>query len=192
MAPMADLPPPPPPFASRFSPWPRRDSYYSEDDADALHRVKADSAVALRGRGASAYLDGESLIAAARRAGCEAIHPGYGFLSENAAFASQCEDAGLVFVGPSTQALGLFGDKASAVMHARTRGVPTARTSDGACDLSAALEFAESLNGAGVLIKAVAGGGGRGMRVVSDLGTFDEAWRRCASEAAAAFGSGEL
>jgi acetyl/propionyl-CoA carboxylase alpha subunit/acetyl-CoA carboxylase carboxyltransferase component len=165
---------------------------YSEDDADALHRVKADSAIALPGRGASAYLDGESLIAAAKAAGCEAIHPGYGFLSEAAAFAGRCEDAGLVFAGPSTRALGLFGDKARAVEHARSRDVPTARTSDGACDLAGALEFAESLNGAGVLIKAVAGGGGRGMRIVRDFGTFAETWRRCASEAAAAFGSGEL
>ena len=82
---------------------------FSEDDAKSLHVVRADEALPLRGVGAAAYLDGEQIIALAQQAGCEAIHPGYGFLSENAGFARRCAEAGIIFVGPRPELLELFG-----------------------------------------------------------------------------------
>src|SRR5437899_1834210 len=85
---------------------------FSEDDATSLHVRRVDKAVALKGRGAAAYLDIAGIIAAARGAGCDALHPGYGFLSENAAFAKACAEAGIAFVGPTPGQLELFGDKA--------------------------------------------------------------------------------
>src|SRR5271170_6758382 len=84
---------------------------FSEDDASSLHTRKADEARPLNGMGASAYLDGEQIVELAKAAGCEAIHPGYGFLSENAGFAKRCQEAGITFVGPRTEVLELFGDK---------------------------------------------------------------------------------
>ncbi len=166
---------------------------YAEDDRAALHVVKADRAVALPGRGVSAYLDAAALVAAAREAGCDAVHPGYGFLSENAAFARACIDAGLTFVGPAPQALELFGDKVRALALAASCDVPIAAGSAGAVTLDDGRDFLDRLGpGGAVMIKAVAGGGGRGMRVVRDAAQLDEAWRRCASEARAAFGLGDL
>lgn len=164
---------------------------YSRDDVDALHVVKADVSAVLDGEGPSAYLDGPGLIAAAKRTGCDAIHPGYGFLSENTGFARLCADAGLVFIGPSPACLALFGDKAKALAHAASTGAPVARSSGEAVGLEAGRAYAASFGG-GVLIKAAAGGGGRGMRVVRDMAGFDEAWQRCASEAKRAFGSADL
>src|SRR5689334_2259035 len=87
---------------------------YSEDDANALHPLRTDEAVPLPGTGPRAYLDGAALLAAARAVGADAVHPGYGFLSENAAFARQCAQAGVQFIGPSPRVLDLFGDKARA------------------------------------------------------------------------------
>ncbi|MGE3918442.1 MAG: biotin carboxylase N-terminal domain-containing protein, partial [Hyphomicrobiaceae bacterium] len=87
---------------------------YPADDAASLHRAKADEAIELPGRGVAAYLDGESIVAAARKAGATAIHPGYGFLSENAGFARRCAEAGLTFVGPTPDTLDRFGDKHAA------------------------------------------------------------------------------
>src|SRR5882757_1889333 len=97
---------------------------FSEDDATSLHVRRVDEAIALTGRGAAAYLDIGTIIAAARAAGCDAIHPGYGFLSENAAFAKACVEAGIAFVGPTPVQLELFGDKARARAHAAKCGVP--------------------------------------------------------------------
>src|SRR6187455_2426490 len=97
---------------------------YSEDDARSLHVRRADQAVALRGSGPRAYLDAEQVVAAALAAGCDAIHPGYGFLAENADFARRCAAAGVVFVGPLPETLELFGDKARAREVARDCGVP--------------------------------------------------------------------
>src|SRR5579883_464669 len=95
---------------------------FSEDDARSLHIRKADEAHPLRGRGPAAYLDGEQLIAVARAARCDAVHPGYGFLSEQALFARQCAEAGLIFVGPQPDVLELFGDKGRARALARDIG----------------------------------------------------------------------
>jgi acetyl/propionyl-CoA carboxylase alpha subunit len=95
---------------------------HSEDDQRALHVLKADTAVALRGVGARAYLDGEQLVAVATSHGCDAVHPGYGFLSENPGFAERCIAAGLTFVGPAPEQLALFGDKTRARALAHTEG----------------------------------------------------------------------
>lgn len=166
---------------------------YAEDDAASLHRHKADQAIALRGRGASAYLDGEQLIAIAREQGCDTIHPGYGFLSENAAFAAQCDSAGIRFVGPSAEVLKRFGDKASARALALELGIPLVQGTNEPTSLEQARAFMQQLGpGAAVMLKALAGGGGRGMRAVLEPAELDEAYARCQSEATAAFGSGEL
>jgi acetyl/propionyl-CoA carboxylase alpha subunit/acetyl-CoA carboxylase carboxyltransferase component len=165
---------------------------YSNDDARALHIRAADEAVALQGNGARAYLDGAAIIAAARAAGCDAIHPGYGFLSESAAFATACQDAGLTFIGPRPQALALFGDKAAARALARRCNVPVAEGTETATSLAEAQTFFAELNGAAMMIKAISGGGGRGMRVVRAAEEVEPAYERCASEAQAAFGDGGL
>jgi acetyl/propionyl-CoA carboxylase alpha subunit len=164
-------------------------SVYPADDAASLHVVKADEAVMLPGSSAAAYLDGAAIIAAARAAGCQAVHPGYGFLSENAAFASACADAGLIFVGPPPEALSLFGDKARSRALAQSCGVPVAAGTGAGTSLEDARAFFAALPGGAMLIKAVAGGGGRGMRLVREAAALDEAFRRCGSEARAAFGS---
>jgi len=96
----------------------------SEDDAESLHAARADVVEALPGRGAAAYLDQEGVLAAAERARCDAIHPGYGFLSENAGFARACAERGITFVGPASETLELFGDKARARAFAKRCGVP--------------------------------------------------------------------
>jgi len=163
---------------------------FSEDDARSLHVRAADEARALRGAGAAAYLDIGSLVAAAREAGCDAVHPGYGFLSESGAFARACAEAGLVFVGPQPDVLDLFGDKTSARSLARDCGVPVAEGTTGPTSLGQARAFMAA-HGA-VMIKAVSGGGGRGMRAVASLPYLEDAWTRCASEARAAFGSDAL
>ena len=136
---------------------------YAEDDAASLHLHKADQAIALKGRGASAYLDANQLLRIAYEQGCDAIHPGYGFLSENASFAAQCEDAGIRFVGPSAEALKRFGDKASARALALELGVPLVQGTNEPTSLEQARAFMQQLGpGAAVMLKALAGGGGRG------------------------------
>jgi len=165
---------------------------YSGDDARALHVRAADEARALIGIGARAYLDGEAIIAAALEAGCDAIHPGYGFLSESAAFARACQESGLIFIGPRPEALALFGDKASARALARRCEVPVAEGTETPTSLAQAQAFFAGLNGGAMMIKAIAGGGGRGMRIVREAGEVEPAFVRCASEAQAAFGEGGL
>ena len=170
---------------------------HSQDDALSLHVRKADESRALPGTGVPAYLDIDAVIAAARDAGCDAVHPGYGFLSENAAFAERCAQAGLVFVGPSPATLALFGDKAAARGLAQRLGVPVMPGTGGPTTLEEALAFFASQQGgaggeAAVMIKAVAGGGGRGMRIVRSAAELPAAWERCRSEAQAAFGHPEV
>jgi acetyl/propionyl-CoA carboxylase alpha subunit/acetyl-CoA carboxylase carboxyltransferase component len=165
---------------------------FSQDDAASLHIRKADDARQLNGAGAAAYLDGDQIVAIARAAGCDAIHPGYGFLSENAWFAGRCRDEGITFVGPSREMLELFGDKIQARALAQRLGVPVLPGTNGATSLDDARAFLESLGGAPMIIKAVAGGGGRGMRVVRRGEELEEAYRRCQSEARAAFGNGDV
>ncbi len=166
---------------------------YAADDADSLHVLGAARAAALPGRGPAAYLDIEAVVAAALEAGADAIHPGYGFLSESAAFARAAGAAGLVFVGPPPEALALFGDKARSRALARAEGVPVVAGTDGPTGPEEARAFLESLGpGGAVMVKAVAGGGGRGMRAVSGPAGLEAAMARCRSEAAAAFGDGAL
>ena len=153
---------------------------HSADDADAPHVAAAPDTRALPGEGPAAYLAIDAVIDAARAAGCDAVHPGYGFLSESAAFAQACADAGLLFVGPSPAMLALFGDKSAAKAHARAAGVPVLAEGDAA------------LATGSVVVKAVAGGGGRGIRIVHDADALDAAIAAARAEAEAAFGAGEV
>ena len=165
---------------------------YSTDDAASLHATVADEALALPGSGARAYLDQEAIVAAAKRAGCGAIHPGYGFLAERADFARLCADAGIVFVGPQPEHLELFGDKVRAREAAAASGVPVLKGCGQAVSLDEATDFFASCDGGEMIIKAVAGGGGRGTRVVRAADEIEAAYTRCQSEAKAAFGLGDV
>ena len=166
---------------------------YAADDAGSLHTREADQAVGLGATGVPAYLDGTAIISAARAAGCDAVHPGYGFLSESAAFAAACEQAGLTFVGPSPETLETFGDKAAARALAERCGVPLVAGISAAVTMEEARDFLAGLGpGGAVMLKAVAGGGGRGMRPVTSPADLDQAFARASSEARGAFGSGEL
>jgi acetyl/propionyl-CoA carboxylase alpha subunit len=163
----------------------------ADESSGARHVERADEAHRLPGSGPAAYLDADALLEVAARGRCDAVHPGYGFLAENAGFARRCVDAGLVWVGPDPAALELFGDKVRARAHARRLGVPVPAGTPGAVDLAGARAFAGS-HGGPVMIKAVGGGGGRGMRVVAAGDDLAAAWERCRSEAVAAFGNGGL
>lgn len=168
-------------------------SVHSTDDEFSLHRKAADADLRLGAAGPGAYLDADALIGAARAAGCAAVHPGYGFLSESAQFARRCAQAGLVFIGPAPEVLELFGDKAQARSLARSLDVPVPDGSFGPTSLDDARAFMTSLgHGAAVMIKAIAGGGGRGMRLVEDPAELEEAYRRCQSEARTAFGNADV
>ena len=166
---------------------------YAEDDARSLHVRRADAAHALPGSGPASYLNIASMIAAAHATGCDAVHPGYGFLSENPDFERACLAAGLVFIGPDARTLALFGDKAQARALAETCGVPVAAGTARATSLAEARAFLGGLGAQGaVMVKAVSGGGGRGMRVVRTTDALDDAYARCQSEALAAFGNGDV
>jgi acetyl/propionyl-CoA carboxylase alpha subunit/acetyl-CoA carboxylase carboxyltransferase component len=166
---------------------------FSEDDAMALHTRKADVAKPLHGAGPAAYLDIEQLLKVAKEAGCDAVHPGYGFLSENAAFARRCAEEGLTFVGPHPDTLELFGDKSQARALAQRCGVVVLAGTPGPASVDEARDFLAALGpGGAIMIKAVAGGGGRGLRAVDRLEDVEEAYDRCRSEAAAAFGVGDV
>jgi len=162
---------------------------YTPDDSKSLHVLAADEACDLKGKGVAAYLDQEQLIDIARSFGCNAVHPGYGFLSENAEFARRCIEEGLIFVGPSPAILDLFGDKAAARALAKRLGVPILPGTTGATTLEEAKEFFRSLGkSAAIMVKAISGGGGRGIRPVYAEAELEDAYNRCQSEAGAAFG----
>ncbi len=168
---------------------------YALDDADGGQLGRGEGAVALDGTGPAAYLDVDALVAAALGSGCDAVHPGYGFASERAAFARACSAAGLTFVGPSAAALELFGDKLGARARAVELDIPTpAGTgvltgSDPAADLAEAGEF---VRGGAAMVKVAAGGGGRGIRPVRELDGLADVLARCRSEAVHAFADGSL
>jgi len=162
----------------------------SEDDTTSLHTRVADNAVTLNGRGASAYLDIDQVVAAAVDNSCDAIHPGYGFLAENAGLAEACEPAGITFVGPTAEHLTLFGDKVAARALAEELDIPLVPASTGATSLADAEAFLAE-HGA-MMIKAIAGGGGRGIRPVRQGDDVSAAYDRCQSEAGAAFGNGDV
>ncbi len=166
---------------------------FSDADKDSLAARRADEAVAIGPPHASkSYLNVEAIIAAARQTGAGAIHPGYGFLSENARFAEAVEAAGMVFVGPAPETIRMMGDKAAARAAAMRAGVPVVPGSDGeVTDLDKARTAARDI-GYPVMIKASAGGGGRGIRVVDDPAALDNHFSTAQAEAAAAFGNGAL
>ncbi len=167
---------------------------YSDADRDARHVALADSAIRIGPADARAsYLDIERIIAACRKAGAEAVHPGYGFRSESADFSRACRDAGIAFIGPSPEAIEALGNKSTAKALAQRCEVPVLPGHRSGAD-TAPRELAAAAQriGAPLMIKAAAGGGGRGMRRVDDLADFEQLAHSAASEALAAFGSGEL
>jgi len=166
---------------------------YSEDDTASLHlhlRL-ADETAALPQKGVQAYLDIKSMIAAAKRSGCTAIHPGYGFLAENADFSRQCEKENILFIGPAADTLALFGDKTRARDLAKNCGIPILPATAGPTSLKQAKDFFTSLtDNAAIMIKAIAGG--RGMRPVYCIEDIKDAYSLCQSEALAAFGNKDI
>jgi len=165
---------------------------YSDADRTSLHVRMADEAEHLgQSPSAESYLRIDRILDAARKHGAEAIHPGYGFLSENADFAAACEDAGLVFIGPSATSIRALGSKTEARRHAMAAGTAVVPGTEDAVTLEEAHAFARE-HGYPVLLKAVAGGGGKGMRGVEREQELDPAFREAASEAERAFGSAEV
>lgn len=166
---------------------------YSEADRDSLPVKLADEAYCI-GPGPSnrSYLNIPNLIAAAELSGAEAVHPGYGFLSENARFAEICKDHGLKFIGPSPYVIERMGDKIKAKETMKAAGVPTIPGSDGPITDPQEAERLANEMGYPVIIKAAAGGGGRGMRIVQHAGQFQEQMELAQNEALAAFGNGEV
>ncbi|RZI48652.1 pyruvate carboxylase [Lactococcus kimchii] len=166
---------------------------YASEDEYSVHRFKADESY-LIGHGKKpidAYLDIDDIIRVALESGADAIHPGYGLLSENLEFATKVRAAGLVFVGPDLHHLDIFGDKIKAKAAADAAQVPGIPGTNGAVDIEGALEFAKTY-GYPVMIKAALGGGGRGMRVARNDDEMRDGYARAKSEAIGAFGSGEI
>ncbi|MDQ3393611.1 MAG: acetyl-CoA carboxylase biotin carboxylase subunit [Bacteroidota bacterium] len=166
---------------------------YSEADRNALHVRYADEAYLIGPpQAAQSYLVGEKVIEACKKSGAEAIHPGYGFLSENATFARQVSEAGLIFIGPSPEAISIMGDKLAAKQAAMKYNIPMVPGTEKAIeDVEKAKETAKII-GYPILIKASAGGGGKGMRIVEQEADFEEQMKRAVSEATAAFGNGSV
>ena len=167
---------------------------YAHEDRFALHRFKADEAyeVGQAGEPIKSYLDIDGIVALAMRIGVDAIHPGYGFLSENPVFAQACADAGIIFVGPSVDVLNRLGDKTSAREIAKTAEVPVLGGSSGAIqEIDEGLETAKSL-GFPIILKAAHGGGGRGMRVVHSEDQFATSLEQAQRESLSAFGSSDI
>jgi len=162
---------------------------YSDADRDALHVRAADEAICIGGSlPAQSYLRIEAIVAAAGISGADAVHPGYGFLAENEDFAGACRDARLVFIGPSPQAIKAMGNKAGAKAIMQAAGVPCVPGYQGEDQSDAAMLAEATKIGFPVMIKAIAGGGGRGMRQVADAAAFPDALRGARSEAQGAFG----
>jgi len=166
---------------------------FAEDDGKSLHTRRADEAVPLQGKGVRPYLDIEQILKAARDTGCNLVHPGYGFLSENPQFAESCRRSGMIFVGPQVDTMQRLGDKTAARRLAQACGVPFLTGTMGPVTLQEAADFFRELPpGSGMIIKAVAGGGGRGMRIVRSVDELESAFERCQSEARQAFGDDAL
>jgi geranyl-CoA carboxylase alpha subunit len=166
---------------------------YSDADRESLHVREADEAVRIgEALPAQSYLNMGAIIAAAKSSGADAIHPGYGFLAENEDFAQACRDAGLVFVGPSPEAIKAMGNKAGAKEIMKAAGVPCVPGYQGADQSDSAMLAEARRIGFPVMIKAVAGGGGRGMRLVADAPAFPDALRGARSEAQSAFGDASV
>ena len=167
---------------------------YAQEDASSVHRFKADEAY-LVGKGKKpieAYLDIEDMIRIAKYAGADAIHPGYGFLSENLSFAKRCKEEGITFVGPDLHHLDIFGDKIKAKEAAIAANIQSIPGTDGPVSSLAEVEEFANEHGYPIMIKAALGGGGRGMRVAHSQREVKDSYDRAKSEAKAAFGSDEV
>ena len=166
---------------------------YSQADREALHVQLAERAWCIGpARSADSYLNMDAILTVAKAAGCDAIHPGYGFLSENADFADACKAAGVVFIGPSGDVIRAMGNKAAARALMQKAGVPVVPGSDGAVDTAAQARAIADAIGYPVLIKAAAGGGGRGMRRVYEPEQLEPLFEEARGEALACFGDGEM
>jgi len=161
---------------------------YAQDDANSSHVRLADESVALQKSGPPAYLDIDAIIEVAKKTGADAIHPGYGFLSERSDFSQACKAAGISFVGPTALQLMQFGDKGQAIKLAIECGVPTMPSTHGGATLEEITQFFDTHGVNGIVLKAVGGGGGRGMRVVVNREDLPEAYVRCKAEAQSSFG----
>ncbi|OZU90442.1 pyruvate carboxylase [Virgibacillus indicus] len=167
---------------------------YSKEDTEAYHRFKADEAY-LIGQGKKpidAYLDIEGILELAKSVGVDAIHPGYGFLSENIQFAKRCEEEGIIFIGPTSEHLSMFGDKVKARTQAENAQIPVIPGTDGPVSSVSEVRTFGREHGYPIIIKASLGGGGRGMRIVRSEKGLEEAYDRAKSEARAAFGNDEI
>jgi acetyl-CoA carboxylase, biotin carboxylase subunit len=165
---------------------------YSTADRDALHVRLADQAVCIGPPAArESYLKIPNVVAAAETTGCEAVHPGWGFLSENPAFVTACEENDLVFVGPDAEVMARMGDKTRAKAELHAAGVPLVPGTEGSTTLDEARDVAEEI-GYPILLKASSGGGGKGMRLVASAEEIEDAYGSAAAEAQAAFGDGSL
>ncbi|MCG1008613.1 pyruvate carboxylase [Salinicoccus sp. ID82-1] len=167
---------------------------YSNEDKGALHRYKADEAY-LVGENLSpteSYLNIEAIIRVAKNAGVDAIHPGYGFLSENMEFARRCEEEGIIFVGPELRHLDMFGDKVKARETAVATGLPVIPGTDGAVQSFDEVEAFIETHGYPIIIKAISGGGGKGMRIVESDDDLKDSYERAKSEASKSFGNSEV
>ena len=167
---------------------------YSTEDSGSFHRYKADESY-LVGEGKKpidAYLDIEGIIAIAKDSGANAIHPGYGFLAENAEFARRLEEEGIIFIGPTSTHLDMFGDKVKAREQAIAAGLPVIPGSDGPVSSVEEVAMFGKSNGYPIIVKASLGGGGRGMRIIKSEEEVAQAFERAKSEAKSAFGSDEM
>jgi acetyl-CoA carboxylase biotin carboxylase subunit len=166
---------------------------YSTADADSLHRLLADEAICIGPpQAASSYLNVPAIISAAELTGADAIHPGYGFLAENARFAEICEACNIKFLGPSSPVIARMGDKASARREASDAGIPITPGSDGPCRSAVEVKLVGAEVGYPLVIKASAGGGGKGMRVIQAEDEVEAAYTSASREAGAAFGDGSV
>lgn len=165
---------------------------FSEADVEGIWVKKADECYPITGDVLQAYLNYERIISLALKAGCDAIHPGYGFLSENAEFAQACQDKGVIFIGPKPEHIALFGDKMASKVAMRQIGVPVLEgTDEPIVDKTQGAKIAAEI-GFPVIIKAAFGGGGRGMRIVKSAKLFDEMFDSATNEAKKYFGKGEV
>ena len=168
-------------------------SMYSNDDKSSLHIRDTDETFQLDGNGVAGYLDIDNVIKIARESGADSIHPGYGFLAENAEFAKRCQKEEIVFIGPNIETLELFGDKGRARLAAKDAGVPIPEGLEGPVTVESASAFFNTLpQGSGMMLKAIAGGGGRGTRSISNSSEIERLFKRCQSEAKRSFGNADL
>lgn len=167
---------------------------YSNEDLGALHRYKADESYLVDENlgPTESYLDIEAIIKVAKKAGVDAIHPGYGFLSENKTFAKRCAEEGIKFIGPELKHLDMFGDKVKARATAIAAELPVIPGTDGSVGTFEEVETFTNENGFPVIIKAISGGGGKGMRIVNEAKDLEDAYQRAQSEAGKSFGNSEV